>query len=200
MRRRRSLRRERAVMDRVLVTGFRARTGTATSRDTLATVWAGGIAGTIWTLTPDLQGGLCAGHPYPSPWDAELDGLLESAAQRARRHREAQSICRRCPIMAACLASRIGNLQLGAGVWGGEIFLDKESTAGERHTASLLGPPLPAGNRRSGSPTADQHDACSGESGARPGPCGPPRRTGRALPPWREVSRRCPPGPRRGSV
>ncbi len=184
------------MMDRVLVTGSRARTDTA-SRDTLATVWAGG---TIWTLTPDLQGGLCAGHPYPSPWDADLDGLLESAAQRARRHREAQNICRRCPIMAACLASRTGNPQLGAGVWGGEVFLDKESTAGEWRTASLSGPPLPAGIRRSSLPTASPHDPCIGESGARPGPCGPPRRTGRALPPWREASRRGPAGPRRGSA
>jgi hypothetical protein len=160
-------------MDRVLVTGSRARTDTATSGDTLATVWAAGTAGTIWTLTPDLQGGLCAGHPYPSPWDAEVDGLLESAAQRARRHGEAQSICRRCPIMAACLASRTRNPGLGAGVWGGEVFLEK---------------------------MAGQHDACVGQSGARPGPCGPPRRTGRAVPTWREVSRRCPPGPRRGSA
>jgi hypothetical protein len=40
-------------MNRVLVTGSRARTDTA-SRDTLATVRAGG---TIWTLTPDLQAG-----------------------------------------------------------------------------------------------------------------------------------------------
>jgi hypothetical protein len=176
------------VMRRVLVTGSRAWTDTSTIRGVLAAVWGGGtallasaaypasadeIAETIWTLTPDLHGGLCAGHPYPSPWDSELDGVLESAAQRARRHREAQAICRRCPIMAACLATRTGNPQLGAGVWGGEVFLEK---------------------------TAGQHDACIGESGAWPGLCGPPRRTGRALRTWREVSRRRPPGPRRGSV
>src|SRR5438067_1619696 len=131
-------------MRRVLVTGFRAWTDTATIRDALATVWGGETVVlvssacptgadriTIWIRTPDLHGGLCAGHPYPSPWDAELDGVGESAAQRARRHREAQTICRRCPIMAACLASRMGNPQLGGGVWGGEVFLEKESTAGE---------------------------------------------------------------------
>ena len=103
-------------MRRVLVTGSRAWTDTSTIRGVFAAVWGGGtallasaacpasadeIAETIWTLTPDLHGGLCAGHPYPSPWDSELDGVLESAAQRARRHREAQAICRRCPIMAA---------------------------------------------------------------------------------------------------
>jgi hypothetical protein len=91
------------VMRRVLVTGSRAGTDTTTLRDALAPVWAGGtavlvssacptgadrIAETIWTLTPDLRGGLCAGHPYPSLWDAELDGMRESAARRARRHRQ----------------------------------------------------------------------------------------------------------------
>ena len=133
-------------MRRVLVTGSRARTDTATLRHALALVWDGGtavlvsgayptgadrIAETIWSLTPDLHGGLCSGHPYPSLWDAELDGVRESAAQRARRHRQAQTICRRCPIMASRLASRTGNPQLGGGVWGGEVFQDKDSTAGE---------------------------------------------------------------------
>ncbi len=174
-------------MRRVLVTGSRVLTDTATIRDALATAWGGGtaalvsgacptgaarIAEAIWTLTPDLHGGLCAGHPYPSLWDSELDGVREAAEQRARRHGVAQTICRRCPIMAACLASRTGNPQLGAGVWGGEVFHEK---------------------------TAAQRDVCIGESGAWAGPCGPPRRTGRALPTWRDVSRRCPPGPRRGS-
>jgi Transcription factor WhiB len=134
------------VMRRVLVIGSRAWIDTATIGDALATVWGGGtavvvsgacptgadeIAETIWTLTSDLPGGLCAGHPYPSPWDAELDGVRESAAQRTQRHREAQTICRRCPIMAACLASRAENPQLGGGVWGGEVFQDKETTAGQ---------------------------------------------------------------------
>jgi hypothetical protein len=132
-------------MRRVLVTGSRARTNTATIPDALATVWGGGIAvlasgacptdadpiaETIRTLTPDLHGGLCAGHPYPSLWDAELDGVCESTARRTRRHCVAQTICRRCPIMAACLASRTANPQLGGGVWGGEVFQEKESTAG----------------------------------------------------------------------
>src|SRR4051794_13717851 len=133
-------------MRRVLVTGSPAWTDSATIGDTLAPVWGGGTAGlvsdtcpigadriaqTIGTLTPDLQGGLCAGHPFPSLWDAELDGLRESAAQRARRHREAQAICRRCPIMAACLASRAADSQLGGGVWGGEVFVEKASSADE---------------------------------------------------------------------
>jgi hypothetical protein len=34
-------------------------------------------------------------------------------------------------IIAACLASRTGNPLLGGGVWGGEVFLENESTAGE---------------------------------------------------------------------
>jgi hypothetical protein len=233
------------VMHRVLVTGSRARTDTTTIPGALATAWGGGtavlvsgscptgadpIAETIRTVTPDLHGGLCAGHPYPSLWDAELDGVCESAARRARRHCVAQTICRRCPIMAACLASRTGNPQLGGGVWGGEVFQEKESTAGEpapskpvaadpvetarkqraptgsrRHCPAPLTEqqarrrgtdawpagagalrecssraPLPAGSRRSGSPTDGQHDPCIGESGAWPGPCGPPPRTGRA--------------------
>lgn len=123
-------------MRRVLVTCSRSWTDTVTIRDVLAAVWGSGnavvmpgacpsgsdqIAGTIWTLTPDLRGGLCAGHGYPSPWDAELDGVRESAAQRAERHCEAQTICRRCPIIAPCLASRAGNPLLGGGVWGGEV-------------------------------------------------------------------------------
>jgi hypothetical protein len=148
-------------MCRVLVTGFRARTDTAAIRDAFATVCGGGtavlvsgasltgadrITEAIWILIPDLTGGLCAGHRYPSPWDEELDGVRESAAQRARRHREAQTICRRCPIMADCLASRTGNPQLGGGVWGGEIFQEKESTAGEpaprsNHTGATWGRP-----------------------------------------------------------
>ena len=134
-------------MARVLVTDSRAWTDTATFRDAVATGWGGGtavlvsgacptdadqIAATTWTLTPDLHGGLCAGYPYPSLWDAELDGVRESAAHRARRHRQAQTICRGCPVMAACLAARTGNPQLGGGVWGGEVFLEKERTAGER--------------------------------------------------------------------
>ena len=131
-------------MSRVLLAGSRA--WTATTRDAVATVWGRGtavlvsgayptgadrIAEKIGTLAPDLHGGLCAGHPYPSLWDVKLDGVRESAAQRAQRHREAQTICRRCPIMAACLSSRTGNPQLGGGVWGGEVFQEKESTAGE---------------------------------------------------------------------
>jgi hypothetical protein len=134
------------VMRPVRVTRSRAWIDTATIRDALATAWGSGtaivvpgacpsgsdqVAGTIWPLTPDLHGGLCAGHPYPSPWDAELDGVRESTAQRAQRHREAQTICRRCPIIGACLASRAGNPLLGGGVWGGEVFLENESTAGE---------------------------------------------------------------------
>jgi transcription factor WhiB len=133
------------VMRRVQVTGSPAWTATATMRDTLATVWGGGTAvlGSgacppsadpiveTWTPAPDLHGGLCADHPFPSLWDAELDGERESAAQHAQRHREAQTICRRCPIMATCLASRTGNPQLGGGVWGGEVFLEKESATGE---------------------------------------------------------------------
>jgi Transcription factor WhiB len=133
-------------MSRVLLAGSRAWTDTATTRDAVATVWGRGtavlvsgayptgadrIAEKIGTLAPDLHGGLCAGHPYPSLWDVELDGVRESAAQRAQRHREAQTICRRCPIMAACLSSRTGNPQLGGGVWGGEVFQEKESTGGE---------------------------------------------------------------------
>lgn len=142
------------MMRRVLVTGSRACTDTATIRDALATVWGGGravvvsgacptgadrIAETIGTLTPHLHGGLCVAHPYPSLWDAELDGVRESAAQRARRHRAAQTICRRCLIMAACLSSRAGNPRLGGGVWGGEVFLEKESTAGEPAPSKPVG-------------------------------------------------------------
>ena len=135
------------MMRRIPVTDSRARNDTATIRDAVATEWGSGtavlvsgacptgadrIVATTWSLPPDLHGGLCAAHPYPSPWDAELDGVHESAAQRARRHRQAQTICRRCPIMAACLASRTANPQLGGGVWGGEVFVEKENTAGER--------------------------------------------------------------------
>ena len=135
------------MMRRVLVTGSRVWTNAATIRAAVAAEWGGGTAVlapgacltgadrtavATWSLTPDLEGGSCAGHPYPSPWDAELDGVRESAAQRARRHRQAQIICRRCPIMAACLASRLGDPQLGGGVWGGEVFSEKESTAGDR--------------------------------------------------------------------
>jgi hypothetical protein len=106
----------------------------------------------------------CVQFTHTQAGGTRADGVRKSAAQRARRHREAQTICRRCQIMAAYLASRTTNPQLGAGVSGGEVFLEKESTADAPAPSKPVGAPLPIGNRHSGSPTAGQHGACIGES------------------------------------
>lgn len=62
-----------------------------------------------------LAGAVC------SPATAELfdpKDADETRAEAANRHAQAKALCRRCPVMEACLADALKHLRVG--VWGGQ--------------------------------------------------------------------------------
>ena len=84
---------------------------------------------TIIRDLPDLHEAACKGRG--DLWDdcIYIDGVLEKPGPRAARHRAAIDICDQCPVRLECLATRIADTDLGAGIWGGRYF---ESSAQEK--------------------------------------------------------------------
>lgn len=64
-----------------------------------------------------LRGAACVGRH--ELFDAELD--REPAQARSRRHRAAQAICARCPVIGACRQVANEHHESIAGVWAGEV-------------------------------------------------------------------------------
>ncbi|NKS20857.1 hypothetical protein GS467_06485 [Rhodococcus hoagii] len=64
-----------------------------------------------------LRGAACVGRH--ELFDAELD--REPAQARSRRHRAAQAICARCPVITACDQVAKEHADSIAGVWAGEV-------------------------------------------------------------------------------
>lgn len=71
----------------------------------------------------NLRGAACAG-PLAWLWDADLDGVKESTAQKQARHEQARAICRSCPVKAICRAQvdTDPRLAIGSSVWGGDVI------------------------------------------------------------------------------